>query len=233
MPITVATQNVWGRSLLWSQRKRALGRALRSADIVVLQEVRTRGRRTQAHDLADQLGLPHARVVSAGRTLFWHEGVGIISRWPIQHAAWERLPQDRRNLLDRIAPRVVFRAVIQTPLGRLEVYALHLSLSRTVRTRTASAITAFVQRKRRDLPADFTLIAGDFNASADEPCMQTIQAQCNVIDLHPNGPATFPAYSPLRRLDYLLISPNLRATRLQRRRSIGSDHCALLAQIDR
>ncbi|HVT79118.1 MAG TPA: endonuclease/exonuclease/phosphatase family protein, partial [Phycisphaerae bacterium] len=227
-----ATQNIWGRTPLWPLRKRALARALHEADIVLLQEVHARGTRSQAHELADRMGLPHAHFVSVGRTLWWREGVAVISRWPIIHTASQKLPQSRLNPVDRFAPRAVFRAVIQSPAGNLEIYVLHLSLSRSARIRASRSIPDFVTQQRRIVPADFSVIGGDFNASHHEPCVLKLQTHCGVQDVHRGGDATFPAYWPHRRIDYLLASPNLRIRNVERRASCGSDHCGLIAHVD-
>jgi endonuclease/exonuclease/phosphatase family metal-dependent hydrolase len=237
MTFTIATQNIWGRVPLWPLRKRALASSLAGADIALLQEVQARGKSgSQAHDLAAAMSLTHAMFVSAGRTLHWREGVGIVSRWPILHAVWEKLEQRRDNLLDRIAPRVILRVVIETPVGRAEIYAMHLSLSRDARTRAGSAIAAFARRQRQDAPADFSIFGGDLNASPAEPCIQQLKQDCRLVDAQESSPgrgATFPALWPQRRLDYLLLSPNLRVQSLHRPRSMGSDHCALIAQLTR
>jgi endonuclease/exonuclease/phosphatase family metal-dependent hydrolase len=232
MTIRIATQNIWGRTPLWALRKRALARGLGSTDIALLQEVQRRGQASQAHDLARHLGLDFAYFASAGRTLTWREGLGIISRWPAIHVAWEKFPQRRSNVLDRIAPRAVLRVVLDTPLGRLEVYAMHLSLSKDARTRAGKAVAAFARQQRALLPATFAVFGGDFNARSDEPCVQDIKRECGLIDVADGGDPTFPAMLPLLRLDYLLVSPNLRVTRVERRWTAGSDHRGLLANIN-
>jgi endonuclease/exonuclease/phosphatase family metal-dependent hydrolase len=231
--LTLATQNIWGRMPLWHLRKRAMARKLRGADVALLQEVQARGKHdSQAHQLAKHMGLPHARFASAGRTLWWREGVAIISRWPVVHLAWEHLPQRRNNLVDRAAPRLVLRAVIDAPVGRVEVYALHLSLSQKSRTAAAERIAAFVRRERQAFPADFTVLGGDLNASPEEPSVTRLKEACALRDFQEGGRGTFPAWLPTRRrLDYLLVSPNLKLMGTKRPASVASDHCGLMLKV--
>jgi len=235
MLIRIATQNIWGRVPLWNLRKRAIARSLRHADVVVLQEVQ--GRRkgsSQAHELAREMGLGYVHFASAGKTLGWREGVGIISRFPITHVAWEKLAQTR-HLIDRMAPRPVLRVVVETPAGLLEVYGLHLSLAKEARTRVAGDIVAFARRQREEVPAKFAAIAGDFNATSGEACVGELQRGCGVVDVHAGvgrTGATFPAVWPQRRIDYVMLSPNLKPVRVERRKSLGSDHCGVVVQVE-
>jgi endonuclease/exonuclease/phosphatase family metal-dependent hydrolase len=232
MAITMATQNIWGATPFWSLRKRLLARGLHGADVVLLQEVQPRPHGSQAHQLAHAMGLEHALYASAGRTFGIPDGIAVISRWPMLYAMEQKLEPQRPDLLDRIAKRLVLRVVIDTPLGRVEVYALHLSLSRDARTRSALAIAAFARHQRQLLPADHAVFGGDFNAHPDEPCLQHLQEKCHVIDAaQPAGP-TYPAPWPRRRLDYLLTSPGLRVIKVEKRKTMGSDHQGIVLQLE-
>jgi endonuclease/exonuclease/phosphatase family metal-dependent hydrolase len=132
------SSGLWGDDHHLDARLDLVVRELRSIDpdILGLQESSISGRRHVAARLAGELGLrwAHAsatrRVSGIGvldRLLVWamnfEEGPAILSRWPIVETEILDLPR----CVKFYDPRVVLRAAIDTPRGRLQVFSTHLS----------------------------------------------------------------------------------------------------------
>ncbi|MFK7959664.1 MAG: endonuclease/exonuclease/phosphatase family protein [Phycisphaerales bacterium] len=165
-----------------------------------------------AHVLADATGLPHRATQTNFDVQIVHQtyrwGNAVLSRWPITaardvpipgFATWESLlaGQKRAALHE-----------LDTPDGPLMLLATHLSpQSEALRARSAEALVEF------DAPAPF-ILAGDLNAAAPgSPGAQITDDGRNAIrvlqasgsfTIPPDPPATYPARSPTRTIDWIL-----------------------------
>ncbi len=129
---------------------------LAGADIVVLQEMDGPG----TEQVAKALGMNHLYVPSAIHPATKRDfGVAVLTRWPIEDARKILLPHRHRF---RKLQRAAAAATVQTPLGAVRVYALHLETqlgaSDGDRRHQVDAILEDVSTW-----AGIAVIAGDFN----------------------------------------------------------------------
>lgn len=189
-------------------------------DIVGLQESSINGRRHVAARLAAQLGLhwAHAsatrRISGIGvldRLLVWamnfEEGPAVLARWPISETEVFDLPR----CVKFYDPRVVLRAAVETPHGRLQVFSTHLSHDPCQARRLGEIVRAHAG----PLPA---LVMGDFNASASTQWIQDLVREGALIDAYraanPDaaGPTVWqrpdaPSPTVTRRVDFIFVQP--------------------------
>lgn len=259
-PFTVVTQNLWGGVPGWPYRLRLLAReiARHAPDVIGLQEVHAPAPPVlgsgmgpvcpsafgQAHELAAALGAYHAyhapgRLKLSGAS----EGVALLCRGAMREHAVHALTLDTADRFDRSSPRVVLCATVDLGPCGVDVFVTHLSLSPRARARTARELLAFADGERRRSGSAAAVLLGDFNAPSGEPCIAEIErASCG---LHPwrdawkaaNGPrargGTWPALLPLRRIDYVFVSPpeRWRVERCERLLPAGSDHLGVAAKL--
>jgi endonuclease/exonuclease/phosphatase family metal-dependent hydrolase len=244
--LVVLTQNILGAAPFWPYRKKKLAEVIRriEPDVVGLQEVRARSPfdgASQAHELSELLGdysvdFAPARIGSDGRC----EGVAVLYR----HSAFERsvtaLTIDNNDRWDRTNPRVVLSCSLDVAGARVQVFAAHLSLSRSARVRTLKELSSAVADARERTPSDLTVILGDFNAPPGEEalarlCRATHEPWLDAwAALHGSrGGYTWPTPLPCRRIDYVFfqLAPGLSVQACHRLSHLGSDHCALWARV--
>ena len=189
-------------------------------DIVGLQEASISRRRGDVPArLAKALGLYHVhapttrRVLGSpllGRLLVWFldfdEGPAILSRFPIVESEILDLPRCFR----RLDPRVLLRAAVVTPAGRLQVFATHTSRADCQVQRVGEIVAAH----RGPLPA---IVTADFNLPPDATAITALAAR-GLVDAfgaaNPGVPAPtvfqrIRAAAPTvtRRVDYVLVLP--------------------------
>jgi len=180
------------------------------ADVVFLQEVPWHWG-SAARTLAEQTGMNYLYLRANGNrwALLFEEGEALLSRYPLRDAVSVEL-EPRPGPFEH---RVVLGATAATPWGDVRVYVTHLTNGDSaINQGQAADLAPFVERSGGG-PA---LVAGDFNATEDEPQIQalgwidTYRAAnpadpgwtCCVDDLSA-GPG-----EPLEeRIDYLFLVP--------------------------
>lgn len=151
------------------------------ADFVALQEVdqfvgRNRNpKRDTAGELARAAGFPHALFGKAIRLGGGEYGIALLSK--VKPSSWEtcRLPSrgEQRVFIDARFPMADGKT--------LAVCATHLGLSTEERTRQVEAILAHYREK----PADRLLLAGDLNATLNEPEFKLLDAALTRLSPEP------------------------------------------------
>jgi endonuclease/exonuclease/phosphatase family metal-dependent hydrolase len=210
---------LWGDDADLERRLAMVVRELRvlDPDVVALQEASwSWRRRSVAARLADALGFPHHVYVPTttrilpllGHVVIWamnfSEGPAVLSRFPIVVREVHDLPR----CLKRWDPRVLLRAEVETPAGRLEVYSTHTS-----RDDCQLARIADVLGPRRGAGA---VLAGDLNTVEHAPGFRTLLEAAGLVDaFRAANPATagptvwqrIRAAEPTvsRRVDYVLV----------------------------
>ncbi|HEV8583784.1 MAG TPA: endonuclease/exonuclease/phosphatase family protein [Methylomirabilota bacterium] len=230
-------------------------------DVVGLQEASiARGHGNVAARLGTALGLHWAHASATGRitglrwldrVLVWglgfEEGPAILSRFPIVETSVVDLPRCRRFY----DPRVLLRATLDTPRGRLDVYSTHTGHDACQARRVAEVVRA----RRGTLPA---LIMGDFNAADTAEWIQALAREHGFVDAYraarPSDPGATVWQQPgaaaptvTRRVDFIFVVSNgalgaaVRASRVvldtPARRADGStlwpsDHYGVLAELE-
>ncbi|UFU02625.1 endonuclease/exonuclease/phosphatase family protein [Ruania suaedae] len=218
-------------------------------DVVALQEVDRgqprSGGQDQARLVADSLGLAHVRyaatltgdVRSRARQIPARSGghpgpaygVALVSRHPV--LAWFvlRYPRIRVPLpswrAGRIArwedePRAALVAVLQTPAGPVVVCSTHLSLLAPMAAVQLGRLLRSIDGLAASEPA---LVCGDLNLDpwATRPIAR---------GYHLPAALTFPAATPRRQLDHVLVR-GAEVSQVRARRLPVSDHRALAVTV--
>lgn len=129
---------------------------LADSDVLVLQEMDGTGTETLARDL----GLNYVYVPSAIHPSTHRDfGVAVLSPWPLEDARKILLPHHHRF---RKLRRAAAAVTIVSPVGRLQVYAVHLEtpFGAWSRARRDQARTILADAKDSTGPV---VVAGDFN----------------------------------------------------------------------
>jgi endonuclease/exonuclease/phosphatase family metal-dependent hydrolase len=251
----------WGDDHRLDARLALVLRELRTLDpdILGLQESSISGRRNVAERLAAELGLHWAHASATRRIsrigwldglLVWamnfEEGPAILSRWPIVETEIVDLPR----CVKFYDPRVVLRAVVETPRGRLQVFSTHTSHDACQVKRLGEIMRAHAG----PLPA---LLMGDFNAAESTDWMQALVRDAELVDAfraaNPSaaGPTVWqrpdaPDSTVTRRVDFIFVgrgrevSARVRASRVVLSTPGGladgttlwpSDHYGVLAEL--
>lgn len=231
-PLTALTLNIHGGSTKAGEldlQRVADELEIWDADVVMLQEV-DRGRPRsdlvdQATWLADQLGLEAAygptRRMRPGRS-----GNAVLSRFPVVGSANTVLPREP-GLYRRGALAVTVRVGDQ----EVDVISTHLDHVRpSARRAQASAVADLVVSSPRPV-----LLGGDLNTEPGFPPLR-ILVRAGLVDVFgavgEGEGLTVPAYSPRRRIDYLLADPAFAPVEADVLGSAVSDHRAVRATVE-
>lgn len=197
--LRVATQNLG-----------AAGTAAELADAAVIsvQELTDRNRASVAAALDPHH--PHAATVGT---------IGLWSRYPVNDVERLDLGQGWARAL---------RARIESPVGDVTVYAVHLGSVRfgetESRNRTLRTLTDLVQRDR----SDRLLVLGDLNTASTDPQFAPLTETLD--DVRTGLGFTWPAEFPLTRPDHILAR-GFTPVHAAVRRTPGSDHRAATATL--
>lgn len=216
------------------------------ADIVCLQEVPWHWGNA-AQRLAQATGLNYLYLRANGNrwAILFEEGEAILSRYPLREAAFVEL-EPRAGLFEH---RVALRATALTPQGPLQVFVTHLTNGeRGVNQGQVVSLVEFVARSDGG-PA---IVAGDFNATEDEPQIQALEWLDTYRAVRPHDPGLTccvedltagPGEALEKRIDYLFLLPAGRAKAMDSQRLLAeprpidsgwlwaSDHIGLLSEI--
>ncbi|MEP6729452.1 MAG: endonuclease/exonuclease/phosphatase family protein, partial [bacterium] len=209
------------------------------ADIVLLQEVdngtKRSGNVNQPAVLAQRTGF-HAAFGSALDYDGGKYGVAILSRWPIIRDTLFHLPVDppQERSGGSHEPRGALRAIVQSPFGRLAVLNTHLDASGADRWRRqeADSIVSLVAQTRRNEP--LVIAGGDFN-STPESAVQIAVRKSGLRDSWDecgSGPGlSFPDDVPVKRIDYLFLTGDIRCASAAVVDTRVSDHRPVLFEV--
>ena len=236
MIFTVATYNV--HDCVGTDRRSDPDRIARviadtRADILALQEVSgpgegrlCPGRPNHFEVLAqafDGYAVEGPAVIDGTRRY----GNMLLSRWPISTWAVADLAQSESE------PRNAIDAVLETPVGPIQVIASHFGLSHRERVRQALMIGDLA----RQTEAKPTLVMGDFNDWFPlSPIVRRIGAAIGrTLWQVPRRP-TFPSLFPVLALDRILVSRHGQVVRTRvpgdTLARVASDHRPLIAEIE-
>lgn len=226
-------------------------------DIVFLTEVDRHWRRSgfadQARLLARKLAMPYTIMAPALVRRNWADaGVGgtawygnaLLSRYPVVWSQITSLPS-----IGWTEPRVALTAHVQlTKNIVLRVIGTHLGLNHNERMTHIETLRTLAS----EWPGP-SLLLGDFNTDAKSPELRRLMetdptvveavatqsvagAQVATLWIDPAGTMaspTFPAHQPTRRIDFILVSPELasQVIRYDSPASSASDHLPVVADI--
>jgi beta-N-acetylhexosaminidase len=209
------------------------------ADVVLLQEVdqgtRRSGRVDQPKVLAERTGFH----VAFGSALDYDDGkygIAILSRWPILSDTLIHLPvtPPQARAGGSHEPRGALRVVVAAPSGRLAVINTHLDATADDRWRRqeADSIVSLAAQLRRGEHA--VIVGGDFNSTPESAVQQAVRggglrdswSECAAGDGF-----TYPDGAPVKRIDYLYLTGELRCTAARVIDTRVSDHRPLLVDL--
>ncbi|MDB4893430.1 MAG: hypothetical protein JWL61_5285 [Gemmatimonadetes bacterium] len=210
-----------------------------NADLVLLQEVDKGTKRSGNVDQPATLAQLSGLNVAFGSALDYDGGkygIAILSRWPILNDTLFHLsvdpPQERSG--GSHEPRGALRVIVQSPFGRMAVINTHLDATATDRWRRqeADSIVSLVTQTRRT--EGLVLAGGDFN-STPESAVQVAVRKSGLRDSWSecNGGQgfTFPDDNPVKRIDYLFLTGDVRCTSAQVINTRVSDHRPVLIEV--
>lgn len=187
-------------------------------DIALLQEVDHGTTRSGGTNQPAELSLRTGLGFVFGRTLDYQGGgygIALLSRFPVRADTLVHLPveppQERAG--GSHEPRGALVVTVVTPSGPLHLLNTHLDASGSdvYRMQEARHVVALLDSLRRT--GEPVLAGGDFNALPTTPVIALLTgsglrdgwAACGG-----EGPGlTFPAASPVKRIDYLFLSPGI------------------------
>ena len=210
-----------------------------NADIVLLQEVdRGTGRSNNVDQpavLAAQTGLN----VAYGSALDYDGGkygVAILSRWPILGETLFHLPvappQTRSG--GSMEPRGALRITVASPKGRLAIVNTHLDPTNVDRWRRqeADSIISLVAQTRRTV--GMVIAGGDFNSTPEsevQTAMRNAGLRDSWMECAEGQGFTYPDDNPVKRIDYLFLTGNVRCSSAQVINTRVSDHRPVLIEL--
>jgi len=261
LELKVMSYNIWNYNEPWAERRKIVVDCIleQDPDVVGLQEIRDDSRfnapgQNQARQIASRTGLDYhyqpAMIYS--RSPRCVEGVCIMSRHPIQSTTCVELTRNPKDEKD-VHQRIVLNGTLPLPLGKIEFFVTHFSLSPEMRLSNALELLQFVQSFNSPLPK---FVVGDFNCTPNDPPARILTGNQripnqpivgNLIDVWDeapgpkkpgsNGPGSFGD----RRIDYIFMTSSPWARTAVRNVATlnprnaeglsGSDHAALTATV--
>lgn len=202
--------------------------AAEGPDVVALQEVDVRRRRTrhqdQALELAELLGY-HGAFVAAQSWTQGEYGNALLSRYPLSDCRRVTLPKPTRLPVET---RCMMQCRVAWPRGEVQVWNTHLGLLANERkTQVQMMLQHLFENQGCPL-----ILCGDFNA---RPRARELLDLHNHLSRVPSQ-RTFPGFLPVVHLDHVFHTSELQVTRcvvprtpLARR---ASDHLPLVVDLD-
>ncbi|MFC6287531.1 endonuclease/exonuclease/phosphatase family protein [Nocardioides sp. GCM10027113] len=229
VPLRVLTLNVHGGQGPRGFDIATLGRYLAAADVDValLQEVDQARPRSRYSDMPAALAAATGMEVAYGVNVRLGprrgvSGVATLSRHPILAQQLTRLPS---------GPGLKGRGVLRTDLDvdgtTVSVFNTHLEHQvESVRLRQVSAIGPVLAATAHPV-----ILGGDLNAVPASPTWRVARSWLRDAwsDAGAGPPATSPAASPRRRIDYLMYAGAVRAEAAEVMPGVVSDHRAVRA----
>ena len=210
------------------QRVADLVRSTR-ADVVLLQEVDRKTRRSSNVDhLAELMRLTGMHGVF-GKSLDYQGGdygIAMLSRWPFDAEETISLPvqppQVRSGGL--IEPRVALLA----ETGGIRIINTHIDASRED-TYRLQEIEGLIPIAKRPYPGPI-IAGGDLNSEPDSEVQRRLRA-AGFIDCAAGAGLTYPANTPVKRIDYLYMIAGAKCRSARVLDSQASDHRAVLFEV--
>lgn len=213
-------QHLWPSDKRFANLER-IASFLKDFDIVGLQEVDGGGARSryvvQTEFLAQEAGFPYwyNQVNRRLGRVALHSN-GLLSRFPPSHVKSFSLP----GLPGRGAVLVRFG----NGEPALTLVILHLALGAQARRNQLD----FVAEHIFALP--HVIVMGDLNCGTKAKELQRFLGKTGLIDPHPQL-RTFPSWGPKRKLDHILVSPDIDVARIEVFDFVCSDHLPIGAEV--
>ncbi|MCT7354225.1 endonuclease/exonuclease/phosphatase family protein [Streptomyces sp. 15-116A] len=235
VPLRVATYNIHagaGQDGVFDLDRTAGAIRELNADVIGLQEVDVHwGARSdfvdEARALAGKLGMRvfFAPIYDLDPAAEGGErrqfGVAILSRYPVLDAENHDITRLSTQTPDPVpAPAPGFAEVVVNVRGaHVHVYSTHLDYRSdpSVRAAQVGDMLAVLAEDRGP-----KILVGDFNAEAAAPELAPLWGPLR--DAAPDGGGTYPAVDPVKRIDFVTVSPDVTVTGARTVATDASDH---------
>lgn len=118
------------------------------------------------------------------------------------------------------------RMALEVEFREFNVVLVHLALSRQVRIQQLDDLARLLADRKR------LIVGGDFNTFAGEKEIARFKRRLRLHNPNIRKESTYPAWRPLKQLDYLLFSENIVVTDFQVGELQASDHLPILADFE-
>lgn len=213
----------------------------REIDIALLQEVDSATARSGGVDQTATLAAATGLHGVFGRTLDYQGGgygIAILSRFPVRIDALAHLPveppQERAG--GSREPRGALVATVETPAGPLHLLDTHLDASKedVFRRQEARRVAALLDSLRAT--GRPVIAGGDLNAPPESPVVGGLLAagwrDAWVACGGAGAGLTYPATAPVKRIDFLLLSDDVRCLAAEVVGGEISDHRAVSFRLE-
>lgn len=247
--VRVATYNIAAGSGAGGFDVDATAATLRAldADIIGLQEVDVHwSARSQWRDLATELAEKLGMRVFFGPIYSLDPledgaprreyGVAILSRYPILRATNHEITRLSTQVPDPVPePAPGFPEVLVNAKGALiRVYVTHLDYRGDPTVRVMQVADTLRIMAEDDPRPTSQVLVGDFNAPPSAPELAPLWEVLDdawAVANGPEGGLTYPADDPVRRIDYIATSRDVRVTSVDVPESLASDHRPVVAEV--
>ncbi len=209
------------------------------ADIIGLNEMRDKGPDIAEYDrqveyLSELTGIPHYYFAKAIDTPGGPYGNAFLSKFPILQAETIPVPDpvpdpeltrnpDPVTGLGYYESRCLLKAKLQ---NGLTVLVIHFGLNPGEKENAVATVLEHITDEK-------CILMGDFNVTPDDALLQPIRARMkDTADLFCEPLFSFPSDNPVRKIDYLFVSPDLEVLSADIPPIVASDHRPHLATIN-
>jgi endonuclease/exonuclease/phosphatase family metal-dependent hydrolase len=160
-------------------------------------------------------------------------GVAVLSRFPMVHTEnhlLTRLSTQDPNPVPAPMPGFA-EAIVLSHAGPVHVYVTHLDFRPDPAVRVAQ-VADTLSILGQDRSGARQVLLGDFNAEPTAPELAPLWDRLrDAWSGHPDPGLSYPAGAPVKRIDYVTVSPNLRVRAAAVVNSAASDHRPVLADL--
>lgn len=191
------------------------------ADIVGLNEMRSKGERVDYQDQTKELslltGMEHfffAKAIDVrGNNPY---GNAILSKYPIKKAEVISIPDPATKRFGKpYEPRCILKSIFSNGLA---VFVTHFGLNPDEQKNAVDTLL-------KVMPFQKCVLMGDFNLLPDSEILSPLRNRMvDTARLFPAPLFSFPSDSPKRKIDYIFVSPDITIESADIPAIIASDH---------
>ena len=199
------------------------------ADVVGLNEVYGKGERPgvdgQAEILSMGCDLKHSFFAPA---ILWRGnnpyGNALLSKTPILQAENIPVPDPAERPVGKgYETRCLLKAKLK---NGLTVLVIHFGLNPDEQENAVRTVLAHLEHEK-------CVLMGDFNVCPDDSVLAPIRERMvDTAQLSKDALLTFPSDAPDRKIDYIFVSPDLKAKRVEVPACTSSDHRPYVVEIE-
>lgn len=212
----------------------------RDVDVALLQEVDRGTERSGGEDQPARLEELTGHIAVFGRTLDYQGGeygIAVLSRFPVEARSTRPMavepPQERAG--GSYEPRGMLVTTVRSPAGLLHVVNTHLDAGRGDHYRHQEVLQLVAVADSLRATGGSVVLGGDLNAEPDSEVIARLHEagwRDAWLECGSGAGLTFPSADPIKRIDYLFISGDLRCLAAEVLETQASDHRPLLVRLE-